>query len=67
MKTIEASDQELQALLNLCHWACLQAGGDAANPAAVWQSKVREAKAPQAEELEAVTNLTPKTNVKRKR
>ena len=35
------SDQELQALRNLIHWACLHAGGEAATPAAVWQQKIQ--------------------------
>ncbi len=44
MKRIEASDQELQALLDLLHFACLHAGRQAANPVAVWELKVRDAK-----------------------
>ena len=35
------SDQELQGLHKLIHWACLHAGGDAANPGAVWQQKMQ--------------------------
>ncbi len=43
MKKIEATDKELQVLATICHWACLHAGGEAANPVAVWQDKIRNA------------------------
>ena len=43
MKQITATDQELQALYDLIHAACLQLGGPAANAAAVWQQKIKEA------------------------
>jgi len=43
MKQIKTTEQELQALLNLLHLACLQGGLQAANPAAVWEQKIKTA------------------------
>ena len=61
MKQITATDQELQALVNLLHRACLQGGLEAANPAAVWQQKINAAEEV-GEELPA--NIKPIQNKK---
>ncbi len=43
-KTITFNEEEAKALMELLHAACRYSGLQAANPAAVWQLKIQNAK-----------------------
>lgn len=53
VKTLTFTPQEAEALAGLLHAACLKDGLAAANPAAVWQLKIQNAK-PEKKALKAV-------------
>ena len=61
MRTIEATDEEIAALIQLIHRAVLHSGMDAAEAAVHWRRKLTEAVQAPPKGLNGQQNLQPPT------